>query len=135
MTKCVRLGALWSLSPLEMLYPPSQTPRGKQRRFGMIVSKSHHRETSALICRASLQNSQISETSQPRIDAKKVLNSESSLFTHLVHQRQVVVIRRHRQHQPVLEVQRYLMRVSVLANQRVQRIAVGHLQTKRAVIL
>ena len=54
-----------------MFYPPSQTPRGKQRRFGMIVSKSHHRETSALICRASLQNSQISETSQSRIDAKK----------------------------------------------------------------
>ena len=65
---------------------------------------------------------------------KKELNSESSESTHLVHQRQVVVIRRHRQHQPVLEVQRNLVRVSVLANQRVQRIAVGHLQTKRAVI-
>ena len=66
---------------------------------------------------------------------KKELNSESSESTHLVHQRQVVVIRRHRQHQPVLEVQRNLVRVSVLANQCVQRIAVGHLQTKRAVIL
>ena len=83
----------------------------------------------------SFSNS-ISAISQPRIDAKKSFpNSESSLFTHLVHQRQVVVIRRHRQHQPVLEVQRNLVRVSVLANQRVQRIAVGHLQTKRAVIL
>ena len=34
----------------------------------------------------------------------------------------------------MLEVQRNLVRVSVLANQRVQRIAVGHLQTKRSVI-
>jgi hypothetical protein len=34
----------------------------------------------------------------------------------------------------VLEVQRNLVRVSVLANQRVQRIAVGHLQKKNAVI-
>ena len=38
----------------------------------------------------------------------------------------MVVVGRHAQHQPVLDVERYLARVAVLPDQRVQRVGVGH---------
>mmetsp|Transcript_10854 Transcript_10854/g.22568 ORF Transcript_10854/g.22568 Transcript_10854/m.22568 type:complete len:327 (-) Transcript_10854:940-1920(-) len=45
---------------------------------------------------------------------------------HLVDQRQVLVVRRHGHHQPVLDVQGDLPRLPELPDQRVQRVAVGH---------
>ena len=65
-----------------------------------------------------------SEKKNERREAGKKPNA--SFAAYLIHQRQVVVIGRHREHEPLFQVQRHLVRVPVLANKRVQGVAVGH---------
>lgn len=44
----------------------------------------------------------------------------------LLNDHEMVVVRRHSQHEPVLDVERDLARVAVLADEVVQRVRVGH---------
>ena len=125
---------LWSLSPLDVQSALTDAAAVSHGEFSsMCVNLITANQRSSCAALATKEGSAEFGNSQTRTKSQKRSCSKSSA-THLVHERQVVVIRRHREHQPMLEVQRNLVRVPVLANQRVQRVAVGHLQTKRSVI-